>query len=320
MKLKAGYKYSLSLVIALTAVMLCILPFLAVKKDTLYVYTEQPNLSVEEQGFIRELRRLGLSVIVNKQFKADKEVYALWFKNPNYAAKISDSSTIKNFLYTEAYYPFDWKSVKNPPIILTPYREIYEHYMRYNVKSAIMMLGTDTSVFYQRNAKKRYALVYSGDNNKNAPITEYLKNHTTALFLGTFWPKDYPNLSLKASLPKGRAKVLSETQKVVVYNEKDAPESKRVPKEIMEATVCGALVFTTYNKAVEDMYQDNIIFYTNEEDLKEKLAMPFNAVLQDKVLKAQKITTEKLSSAAAAKRFKELLDWVKNNQNSMPND
>lgn len=314
MKLKAGYKFSLFLVLALTAVMLCILPFLAVKKDILYLYTEQPNLSVEEQGFIRELRRQGLSVVVNEQIKSDKKAYALWFKNPDYASQLPDSPLITNFLYTKAYYPFDWQSTKNPPIVLTPYREIYEHYMRSNIKSAMMTMGTDTSVFYQKSPQKKYALVYMGDNNKNAPITEYLKNHTNALFLGTFWPKDYSNLPLKDSLPEGRAKALSETQKVIIYNEKDAPESKRVPQEIMEATACGALVFTTYNKAVEDLYQDNVIFYTDEEELKSKLALPFDTTLQNKVIQAQKITTEKLSMATSAKRFKELLDWVKNNQ------
>lgn len=319
MKLKAGYKYSLSLVLALTAVMLCILPFLAVKKDILYVYTEQSEPSVREQGFIRELRRLGLSVIVNEKAPDDKG-YALWFKNPDYAVKIADSKAKENFLYTEIYAPFDWQSVSKAPIVLTPYREIFEHYMRSNIKSAIMTLGVNTSVFYQKSKQKRYALVYSGDNNKNAPITEYLRKRTTALFLGTFWPRDYPQLSLKNSLPQGRAKALSETQKVVIYNAEDTPESKKIPNEIMEATACGALVFTTYNKTVENMYQDNVIFYTDEADLKSKLAMPFNAVLQNKVLKAQKITTEKLSSAASAKRFKELLDWVKNNQTTTPND
>ena len=319
MKLKAGYKYSLSLVLALTAVMLCILPFLAVKKDILYVYTEQSEPSISEQGFIRELRRLGLSVIVNEK-APDSKGYALWFKNPDYAAKIADSQAKENFLYTEIYAPFDWQSVKKAPVVLTPYREIFEHYMRSNVKSAMMTLGVNTSVFYQKSKQKRYVLVYSGDNNKNAPITEYLRKHTTALFLGTFWPRDYPQLSLKNSLPKGRAKALSETQKVVVYNAKDTPESKKIPHEIMEATACGALVFSTYNKVVKETYQDNVIIYENEEDLKAKLAMPYNATLHNKALKAQKITVEKLSSAASAKRFKELLDWIKNNQTAMPND
>ena len=317
MKLSAGYKYSLFLVSAIAAVVLCTLPFLAVKKDILYVYTEQSTPSVEEQGFIRELRRVGISVIINEQVKPEKKGYALWFKNPDYVAKISDSLALENFLYTKAYYPFDWKTIKNPPIVLTPYRQIYEHYMRSNIKSAIMNLGIDTSIFYQKNTQKRYPLVYSGDNNQNSLITEYLRKHTTALFLGTFWPKDYPHLSVEDSLPKGRAKALSQAQRVVVYHEENSPESKRIPLEVMEATACGALVFSSYNKAVEETYQDNVIFYTDTNDLKLKLAQPFD---ENKAIKAQRITTEKLSSAASAKRFKELLDWIKNNQNPMPND
>jgi len=309
MKLKAGYKYTLFLVLALTAVMLCILPFLAVKKDILYVYTQRAVPSVEEQGFIRELRRLGLSVMVNENTKTDKENYALWFKNPDYAEKIADFVFKKKFLYTEVYYPLDWKTVKNPPIILTPYREIYEHYMRYNIKSAMMTLGVDTSVFYESSHHKKYPLIYRG-NNKNNKVSQYLKDHTDALFLGTFWPKDYKQLSLESSLPKGRSKVLGEAQRVVVYN-KDTAESKRIPNEIMEATACGALVYSSYNKALEETYQDSVILYTDEEDLKLKLNEPFD---KNKAIKAQRITVEKLSSAASAKRFKELLDWVKNNQ------
>jgi len=310
MKLKAGYKYSLFLVLALTAVMLCILPFLAVKKNILYVYTEQSTPSIEEEGFVRELRRLGLTVMVNEKPKTDKENYALWFKNPNDAEKIANSVFKENFLYTQAYYPLDWRISKKMPIILTPYREIYEHYMRYNIKSAMMILGVDTSVFYESSHQKKYPLIYSG-NNKNDKISQYLKEHTNALFLGTFWPKDYKQLSLEDSLPNGRSKVLGETQRVVVYNNKDTPESKKIPNEIMEATACGALVYSSYNKALEETYQDSVILYTDEEDLKLKLNEPFD---KNKAIKAQRITVEKLSSAASAKRFKELLDWVKNNQ------
>lgn len=313
MKLKAGYKYTLSLVLAIAAAVLCTLPFLALKKDTLYIYTEYLEPSSKEQGFIRELKRMGVRIVVNSANLPDADSYALWFKNPEYADKIMASPAKENFLYTEAYYPLNWQNFKKIPVMLTPYREIYEHYMRSNVKSALMILGVDTSVFYKKSDVKKYQLIYSGDNNKISPVAEYLKTHTTALFLGTFWPHDYPHLALEKSLPEAKGMALSQTQKVVVYNDENTPEAKKVPQEIMEATACGALVFSSPNKAVTEMYGNSVIIYHNLQDLASKLTKPLDNISRQQTINAQKITTEKLSSNASAKRFKELLDWVKQN-------
>ena len=68
MKLPAAQKTVLGLLAAIAAAALCALPFLAVKKDIVYVYAKSPVPDSRETGFIRELKRLGYEVKLNCGF------------------------------------------------------------------------------------------------------------------------------------------------------------------------------------------------------------------------------------------------------------
>ena len=65
MKLPAAQKTVLGLLAAIAAAALCALPFLAVKKEIVYVYAKSPVPDSRETGFIRELKRLGYEVKLN---------------------------------------------------------------------------------------------------------------------------------------------------------------------------------------------------------------------------------------------------------------
>ena len=141
MKIKTGYKIILFLVSTITAVVLCTLPFLAVKQEVVYIYTDSFTPTSKETDFIKELQRLGVRVILNSKTNPSQDSYGLWFKTPDYAKELATSPAKENFLYTEAYYPFDWKGLDKLPVMLTPYQDLYEHYMRTNIKSAVLNLS-----------------------------------------------------------------------------------------------------------------------------------------------------------------------------------
>jgi len=316
MKLKAGHKYTLLLGLVITAVVLCTLPFLATKKEVIYIYTESPVPLSKEEGFIRELQRIGIKTIVNADKMPQKEDIGFWFKNPEYAKVIEKSPAKYNFLYTEAYYPIEWKNSTKQPIILTPYRELYEHYMRSNIKTAMITLGLNTADFYDKRQDKKYSLLYYGDNNKSSPLNKELKEKYNPKILGSFWDKKENINIIDNGLPKTRHQALSEAKIVIIYNEPHAPASKRISQEIMEAVMSGALVFSSPNKAVSELYGENIIIYDNQEDLMQKLAyyLAHYDKIKDKIISAQKVTLEKLSTSITAQRVKEIIDWLKNNK------
>ena len=316
MKIKTGHKVSLFLVLTITAVVFCTLPFLAVKKDTVYVYTQSPYPISKEKGFIRELQRLGFNVIVNSSKKPKKDAGGIWFKDPEYLSEIIQSLEKIKFLYTEAYYPINGQGIsENMPVILTPYQNLYEHYMRSNIKAAQFTLGVDLTDFYQRDLPKKYIMIYYGDNNKTSPIAESLKEKKDVKFIGNFWEKRENVLSDAEADALERGKALASTHIVSIYNAPDSAQSQKIPQEIMEATASGALVFSSPNQAVENLYGDNVIIYNNLEDFIEKSRyfIKHKDMVQGKIISANKITAEKMSASASAQRFKELFDWLKEN-------
>jgi len=314
MKLNKKHKICLFLALTLTAVVLCTLPFLAVKKDIIYVYTQSKQPLSKEKGFIRELQIQGYKVIVNSIDLPTEEDYAFWFKNPEDINTISQSSAKINFLYTEAYYPINWEGVKNMPVILTPYKALYEHYTRSNIKTALLTMGVNLSEFYMSGETKKYPLTYYGDNNKIIPLSDILNKEKIKL-IGNFWQDRNLVLAQNNDKSEERRKALSQSKIVVVYNQPNAPEAQKIPDEIMEATASGALVFTSVNPAVYELYKDNVIYYKNRQDFLEKkdyFLKRYDQVLS-KILAAEKITAQNVSSKATAQRFKEILTWMKEN-------
>jgi len=315
MKIRTGHKFVLYLVSAITAAVLCTLPFLAVKKDTLYVYTNSLELLSSERGFIRELKLLGLNVVVNSNHEPEAESYGLWFKNPEYAREVASSPAKINFLYTQAYYPIEWANKNKHPVVLTPYRELYEHYVRSNIKTAQLTLGVNTMDYYADGSKKKYPLLYVGDNNKVSPVAEYLRTQEKAKFMGAFWEKGVDILAINENVAQDRRKALSQTKIAVVYNAPETPASKIIPDEVLEAVASGALVLSSPNSEISRVFGENVVIYENEADLNNKYQyyLAHNEETQKKIVAAQNILTEKLSSKAAAIRFKQILDWMKEN-------
>ncbi|MBO5038539.1 MAG: glycosyltransferase family 1 protein [Alphaproteobacteria bacterium] len=312
MKLKAGHKILLVLAVLLTAVVLCALPFRVLKQETLYVCTKgQPSSA--EAGFINELRRMGFAVKLNAQDLPKPQTTALWLDTPNALEEMKKSQAEVNFIYTTAYYPLPLAGQTKAFVVLTPYRELYEHYVRSNQKTALFSLGINLKDFYNMDDKKIYTAIYYGDNNKFFPYAEELKQKKDIRFMGNFWPVSFAPLQPKTQ--KQKADILNQTDIVIVYNDPASPQSKIIPSELAEAAGCGTMVFSTPNPAVAELYGNNIITYDTLPDLEEKLAYYLNKRGQTKHISRalQKITVEKYSSAVTAKRFKEIQYWLKQN-------
>lgn len=350
MKLPAAQKTVLGLLAAIAAAALCALPFLAVKKDIVYVYAKSPVLDSRETGFIRELKRLGYEVKLNSSSLPAAGTVGLWFRPPEFASQLETSPAAWNFIYNEDYYPFDWRGLKKLPVVLTPYRELYEHYARSNIRTAMFTLGVNTVDFYAPEAVfqpgyKVYPLVYYGDNNKSSPLAESLKkqsgnnkpsplaeslnaqsrNDTPSSlaeklkkygvwFMGRFWENGLPQL-VPQGTPAEKGRELSRAFITAVYAAPETPAAKMVPAETAEAAAAGALVIMPSNSAVKEIYGDNVIMYEKESDFPGLVGYYLQnpEISRAKIVAAQKITVDRLSSAASARRFKEILDWLRQN-------
>lgn len=312
MKLKVLHNTLLILAVLLTAAALSALPFRLLKQDIVYVYTKG-QLSSEETGFIAALKRVGYTLKINPQELPKAKTTALWLDTPNAVEEIKKSKARFNFIYTTAYYPLTFADIKESPVILTPYRELYEHYVRSNQKTALFSLGINPADFYKTSGKKIYPVLYYGDNNKIFPYAEHLKQKKDIRFMGDFWPADFAATQPQSAYE--RAGILSQSDVVIVYNDASSPLSKKMPQELAEAAACGALVFSTPNQVVTEVYGDNVITYENLSDLEEKLGYYLSRTKQTQHINRalQKITLEKYSSSISAKRFKELLSWLKQN-------
>ena len=127
-------KIFISLLISITAVVFFTLPFFMGKKE-ISVHVKSP-LSVEERGFIKELENLGYKAKVYPLRYEENSHVAIWLGGPDTIKQIQYSKAEYNFLYVEEYDLVSVDDVKIYPIILTPHKSIYEHYMRSNIKTA----------------------------------------------------------------------------------------------------------------------------------------------------------------------------------------
>jgi hypothetical protein len=140
MKANLTNKIYLYLFLIVTAVVLCALSLHFFSKDFIYIYTLEKEPNKDEQYLINNLQERGYKVIINKTISKN-ETISLWFKKPEQIENIMSKTKFKyNFVYSDAYYTFDWDNLDNLPIMLTPYQELYEHYMRSNVKTALFRI------------------------------------------------------------------------------------------------------------------------------------------------------------------------------------
>lgn len=322
MKLPIAQKFSLCLLAVATAVTLCVLPFLATDKETIYLYTRDAQPDSREQGFASELKRLGYEVKLNASNMPSANSIGFWFKTPEYIKEINQSQAKYNFIYNEEYYPINGQELQTKLIVLTPYQDLYEHYVRSNIKSAKFILGVNMADFYMdakslQSDYKEYSLVYYGDNNKPSPLAVKLQSEANVKFLGRFWEKNDKVLQNKEGGASERGRLLSKAKIVSVYNEPNSLDSKIISKEIMEAAASGCLVMSSPNGMVKEIYGDNIIVYENLEDFPKLVTYYLNQpeIRINKIINAQKITAEKLSATASAQRLNEIIQWLNQNYN-----
>lgn len=315
MKLKPTHKISFGLLAALAAVVLCTLPFWAVEKETIYLYTSSNVLTSREKGFIRELKNLNYGVKVNPKQLPVQGSIGFWFKSPAYVKQIGESAAKYNFIYNEEFYPFEWQGLKNPPIVLTPYRKLYEHYMRANVKSALFTLGVNPVDFYQHNRRKVNPLVYYGDNKQDDKVGEQLLAEPNVRFLGRFWPNDGRMLEVSEASASKRCETLAETEIVIIPTYTSSPQGEMITAAVMEATACGALVMSPENQVLKQQYGESIVYYRTAEEAVPLVSYYLNnkTIIAQKTADAAAITQKNATSAQSAKRFKQLYDWLKNN-------
>ena len=138
------------MILAIAAVVLCTLPLLVVPKESICVKSKMQTLTAAETEFLSQLKKHGIKLEKHNCSSA----YMLWFANPEDVSEIVANSSAKyDFIYSEAHYSFNWHEVKRLPVMLTPYQDLYEHYMRSNVKSAVL----DTK---KTTAAKRFIEIY----------------------------------------------------------------------------------------------------------------------------------------------------------------
>ncbi len=311
MKLRTAHKNILIVLLSITAVVLCTLPFLLVKKDVIYIYTKNQYPTIQEIGFIDGLKKSGYRVLVNKDIKTVQKT-AIWFKSPNMVKKIMENTPFKyNFIYNEDYYTFDWLELKVKPIVLTPYQELYEHYMRSNIKSARFYLGTNTKEYYPTNEVKK-GIVYYENRNQSTELKDYLSNLPNIQFVGRFWGNDTEHDASLQDIIKKENKMLSGAKFVIIDNDY---YNKLIPDEVVNATASGTLVISKWSDAVYNTYKDNLIYYNYLSEIPE-LIKYYSAKYDEvkyKINKARQITINNLSHDASVKRFIELLEWLETN-------
>ena len=313
MNTKATHRLYIIVLLFITAVVLCTLPFLLVKKDTIYVYTKNLIPDSRERGLVLELKELGYEVKVNQKPSKQKET-ALWFRLPHNIKEImSNTKFTYNFIYNEEYYPFEYENLEEMPILLTPYQDLYEHYMRQNIKSATFVLGANQREYNIINTKNKTDIVYYENRNKDTNLLSHLTLLGNVKFLGRFWNN---NISPTASLEliaENENKILSKAKYTIIDNHKD---NNLIPEELLNASLTSTLILTPSNSRVYNIYKDSIIYFDNPKDIEHLISYyeQNSSTAQEKSLRAQNITANQLSSSSSAKRFQELLNWLKFNK------
>jgi hypothetical protein len=302
------HKIYLGVLSIIAAAVLCTLPFLLVNKETIYVYTQNQHPNTKERGFVDELKNSGYRVILNKPVSQNEKV-AIWFKPTSMVRDIITSSLFEyNFIYNEDYYPYNWQGLVKHPIMLTPYQDLYEHYMRSNIKSALFYLGVNLKDYYPRSNNK-YNLAYYEQRSSSTETGSYLSNLADVKYIGRFWQNDIKYNASSEEIAQKENEMLSEAYAVVVDNTFD---NKLIPEEILQATASGSLVLTPKNNAIYNIFKDNIVYYEQKEDI-QILADYYKkhvSLSSNKTNKAREITVKKLSSKASVDRFIKLLEWM----------
>ena len=310
MNTKATHRLYIIVLLFITAVVFCTLPFLLVKKDTIYVYTKNLIPDSRERGLVLELKELGYEVKVNQKPSKPKET-ALWFRLPHNIKEImSNTKFTYNFIYNEEYYPFEYENLEKMPILLTPYQDLYEHYMRQNIKSATFVLGANQREYNIINTKNKTDIVYYENRNKDKNLASHLTLLGNVKFLGRFWNNNISPTASLALIAENENKILSKAKYTIIDNYKD---NNLIPEELLNASLTSTLILTPANSRVYNIYKDSIVYFNNPKDI-EHLILYYeqnNSTAQEKSLRAQNITANQLSSSSSAKRFQELLNWLK---------
>ncbi len=316
MKLPIVQKIYIILLAIVAAVALCVLPFFAIDKETIYVYTANIYPDSREQGFVNALKRIGYKVKLNNKSSPAPDSIGFWFTPPKYLAKINQSQAKYNLIYSEGYYPLDSQEVQTNLIILTPYQDLYEHYVRSNIKSAKFVLGVNLEDFSVNSKNflkgyKKYPLIYYGGDTLS-PLAEKLRQEKNVKFLVQKGEIGANILPIKEGDVTERGDFLSKASIVALYNYENSPQRKYIQPELMEAAASGALVVSTPNSAVEEIYGDSIVMYRNLEEFPKQINyyLTHQEIMRNKIIKAHKITAEKLSSEASARRIHELIEWL----------
>ena len=314
MKLSATHKSLIGLLGIITATVLCLLPFKAVHPTTIFIYSEFNLPSSQELGLVRELKNLGYRIKLNAKELPPKGTVGLWLKSADVLNEIEKSEADFNFIYHKDYYPLNWYGHKKLPIILTPYQDLYEHYVRSNVKTALFTLGINTTDFHADTKERLYPLVYYGDNNRPSPLADYLKKQDKVLFLGDFWDNSVARLPQRIGNNQEKGQLLNQTQIVAIYTSPIPPLNKMITPELMQATAAGALVIANYNPIMQKIYGDSIVFYRDFNDFAQltNYFIKNPDIRAKKAMDAQKITLKNFTVSASAKRLHELLTWLKN--------
>lgn len=311
MRMNTTQKVYLSVLLVVTAVVLCTLPFLLIDKETIYIYTQNQIPNSKERGFIDELKKNGYRVIFNKQISKKQKV-AIWFKSPNTIREIMTTTPFEyNFVYNEDYYPFNWQGLIKQPIILTPYQELYEHYMRSNIKSAVFYLGVNLKEYYPIKTNKQN-IAYYEQRTASSDTGAYLSTLDNINYIGRFWINNLDYNASSEIISKNENDMLSRAYAVVIDGDN---HNKLIPDEIIQAAASGALIITPKTDIVYKTFQDSLVYYSNKEDIKDLASYykKHETLSADKTNKARQIVVNKLSSSASVKRFLSLLEWITTN-------
>ena len=308
--MKVHQNIILIVVLLLTVVMLCVLPLVCIKNNKVYVYTQTIIPNSQENGFIEELKALGYSIEVNSNKELAPKDVSVWFKSNQYTMEGKIKTNSYTFLYNEDYYPYHPQSSDISPVILTPYKDLYEHYARSNIRSAEFFLGMNAKDFIYDEKGRQY-IVYYELRNQDTEVSGYLSNNDKILFVGRFWQSNVPLDATDEYISKKYNTMLQKSRIVIIEN---TPNSKLIPQEILHATASGALVVTRFNQSVYNVYGDNLIYFNTVNELDELIQNNLS-ISSDKIktqkINARKITIENLTTQNSAKRFDELLKWMK---------
>ena len=312
MKIKLTHNIISIVLLMITAVVLCALPLKYFKQEKIYIYTKAKIPSSQENGFVQGLRKRGYKVIVNSENKISENDVSVWFSNIETIESKSKLPLKYCFLYVQDYFPLNLDLTKENPIILTPYQDIFEHYTRTNIRSATFYLGENEKVFSFSSKQDKKQITYYELRDKYTNLAQFAHNNEVNL-LGSFWVND--NISMNATeedIYEIYSKKLQESVITLVDNNH---VNNLIPQEIIHATLSGSLVITPYNKAVYNMYQNNVVYYDTLENAKKLITeYKLNPKLrQSAIINAYKTTTNKLTSTQSVERFIELLNWLKNN-------